>query len=790
MSEKEAPLEERLDDDFPQTGITVLDLLKAIFTPEDIIDRRERVELAEEDAEPEPIVARVIEEEPASETASVETDTSQAEASRTPTLSSEATAPLQVEAVAAEESTAGHRLALILGTTGTLVIGYVAQRSLSIGRQDTLGVILYALAAFLWLGMLFYEFGPPGDRWAWLPQPKRPTLPVPGDVDRRSLMQRLLEIEPPRLYLAAGGLSLSALTYVATANNHFTLIGVVAWLSSIAIWIIVLSEQPIPPELNFLGKARTWLRRPSLMRMEPFAVAALLVLGLAAFYRFFQLDAVPPEMTSDHVEKLLDAYRVQNGQYLVFFPNNGGREAFQMYFVALMADLLGTGMSFTSLKLASALEGLALIPVMILLGKELIDRQTGLMAGLLVAFSWWHVSLSRMGLRIALTPLIMSLALITLLRGLRSGERKHFIATGIWLGVGVYSYQAMRIAPLVVVMGVALAMFTPDADRRWRQRLLGNLIIAGVVAFVIFVPMGRFWADSPETLWGRVINRTTSSEVAIAGSPFAIFISNLGNALLMFNWKGDVAWISAIPTAPLLDIVSGSLFILGLLAWAVRLAVRRDPVEGIVPLAIVILILPSALAIAFPIENPSATRASGVIPLVYLLAAWPLALIRERWTVVMGKSGRRLALATILALSFIAALFNYDAYFYRYRDSYTRSALNPSEVGTAVAGFSESIGSLDNAYLQGYPFWHDYRAIGIEAGEIGWDNAIFDADHLRSLLTEDPHFTDGSAKLFVVHPDDEEGRAVLEDAYPEGQFILKQSAVPNRDFYIFVVPVR
>ena len=46
----------------------------------------------------------------------------------------------------------------------------------------------------------------------------------------------------------------------------------------------------------------------------------------------------------------------------------------------------------------------------------------------------------------------------TLLRGLRSGERKYFIATGLWLGVGVYSYQAMRVAPLIVVAGVALAM--------------------------------------------------------------------------------------------------------------------------------------------------------------------------------------------------------------------------------------------------------------------------------------------------------------------------------------------
>jgi hypothetical protein len=40
----------------------------------------------------------------------------------------------------------------------------------------------------------------------------------------------------------------------------------------------------------------------------------------------------------------------------------------------------------------------------------------------------------------------------------------------------------------------------------------------------------------------------------------------------------------------------------------------------------------------------------------------------------------------------------------------------------------------------------------------------------------------------VVHPDDEEGRAVLEDAYPGGQLILKQSATPERDYYLFMAP--
>jgi len=765
-----------------ETGISLSDLLRAIFTPDDIVERRA--------APPPPQPIRDLQAEVEEAVAAQDDVSPEPEAPPEEAHADSPAAPDVPPIAAALGEPPVFRPGLAAGTLGALFLGYLAQRSLTVGQHDAQGVLLYALAAVLWLGMLVFQYGLPDDRWAWLPKrdvsPPSPDDPSTGEP---SLLQRLLALEPRRLYLFAAGLALSALTYLTTANNRFTFVGLLVWLGSIGVWIAALSAESSPVPIP--NRVRAWLRRPRLrLRLESFTFLVLLVVLVAAFYRFFQLDAVPPEMTSDHVEKLLDAYDVQRGRYSVFFPRNGGREAIQMYLVALAANLFGTGISFTSLKLVSALEGLALIPVVIALGKELMDRETGLLAALLLALSWWHVALSRMGLRIVLTPLVASFVLIYLLRGLRSNERRHFIAVGLWLGVGVYSYQAMRMMPLVVVAGAALALFTPGKDWAWRRRLLGHLAVAGLLALVIAVPMGRFWADSPDILWNRVVNRTTSSEVPIAGSPTLVFLQNLRDALLMFNWRGDAAWISAVPGEPLLGVVSGFLFILGLLAWGVRLAIRRDPVEGLVPVAIFIMLLPSALAIAFPIENPSATRGSGVIPFVYLLAAWPLRLIQQRLSALTGRPGRRLALVSIVVLSLIAALFNYQTFFHRYRDSYSRSGLNPSEVGEAVAGFADSIGSLDNAYLQGYPFWHDYRAIGIEAGDITWDNAILDAQHLVTLLAEDPQLTDGQAKLFVVHPDDEEARTILEEAYPEGQFVLKESAVPERDFYIFVVPAQ
>jgi hypothetical protein len=142
---------------------------------------------------------------------------------------------------------------------------------------------------------------------------------------------------------------------------------------------------------------------------------------------------------------------------------------------------------------------------------------------------------------------------------------------------------------------------------RLRRQAL-NLLCAGLIALAIFVPMLRVWHDYPYDMWQRVINRTTEHEREYQASPASVLAANMGRALLMFNVRGDRSWFTAVPHAPLLDEITGALFMLGVAAWLARLAVRRDPVDTFVILAGLIMLLPSALALAFPKENPHAAR--------------------------------------------------------------------------------------------------------------------------------------------------------------------------------------
>ena len=67
---------------------------------------------------------------------------------------------------------------------------------------------------------------------------------------------------------------------------------------------------------------------------------------------------------------------------------------------------------------------------------------------------------------------------------------------------------------------------------------------------------------------------------------------------------------------------------------------------------------------------------------------------------------------------------------------------------TAVRAFTEAMGSPDNVWLVGYPYWADSRLVGINSGFPARDYGIF-PDGLPQTL----NYT--GAKLFLIYPTDD-----------------------------------
>ena len=120
-------------------------------------------------------------------------------------------------------------------------------------------------------------------------------------------------------------------------------------------------------------------------RLSWTALAVIVLIVIGAGFRFWRLDELPPEMTSDHVEKLLDVHDVVVGKRPIFFERNTGREPWQFYWTWMFIRLFHLETKYLALKLGTAAVGLLMLPGVYLLGRDLFGRWVGLWATLFAA---------------------------------------------------------------------------------------------------------------------------------------------------------------------------------------------------------------------------------------------------------------------------------------------------------------------------------------------------------------------------------------------------------------------
>ncbi len=716
-----------------------------------------------------------------------------------------------------EEVGQRQREALLLGLRLTaFIVAWIGNASLTSvarsGRFETVqsGLVYLGLALLLWIGVEVFDAVTGG-------KPKSPSYP--SDTATADDTPDTF-LHPVRFALAAvGTVALGATVLIhLSVTNQFTAVSFFTWMVSIVAFSGALaSQQTLFQPYSFQ------LRIPPFWRSRTFyALLAIVLVG--TYFRLAYLDRTPPQMTSDHVEKLLDAQRVLDGNTQVFFPNNGGREPFQMYAMALLSQVPGLGMNFFTLKLLSALEGIITLPFLWWMGRAVIGEEyprfgnaVGLALAALVAVSGWHLALSRLALRIVLTPLIASLVLIYLGRGMRYNRRDDWLKAGLALGAGLYMYQAVRMLPVVIIVGLVIAVIMRARSAGMFTRYAVNFASLVFISSVVFTPMLVFALQAPELFWrrtaGRLFGDSTIQETLDDGSIVSrdpsiaeqleafqanlpVLTDNIKNVVLMFNWKGDVAWINNAPNYPQMDDVVGALFVLGLVSWGGRMFRRRDPVDWLVPIMLFIMLMPSALAIAFPVENPSATRTSGALPVAYLIAVYPVALMIRSIMRLSDRRGLTVALSALLLGVFCLGSYlqNADMYFNRYHSSYLLSSLPYEQAGDDITAFNTATNTTGNTFMIAYRHWWDHRALGIAANMIDYPNGITALEEVPqfmydSFLAQSEYSYEPEEDILFFHSvEDTETLQQLREWFPQGESEFVEIESQRRSYAMYRVP--
>ena len=352
-------------------------------------------------------------------------------------------------------------------------------------------------------------------------------------------------------------------------------------------------------------------------------VLALMVACLlaAAALRLPALEQVPPGLHYDEAANgVLAADIALRGERPLFIASYTGKEALFFYGAALLMRLLGD--SVFALRLAAAFFGLLTVAATYWLGRELLaDRRVAVVAAALVAASFWHLLLSRVGFRAISQPLLQALAVAALFRGLHLNRPRWLAAGGLFLGLTAYTYLAARIFPLALVLALLpLLVWSEKPAARLRQ-----LALFVGVAFLVVAPLLFYFYNHPDAFWVRI--RQVAPDAVEAGL-FRDYLRSLG----MFFLVGDPYWRFNIPGRPLFNGWWGGLLVVG---WGVSLWRWRrwwyDWQKAAVLLLLLvpfIMILPSALAVGEIV--PSNLRAVGLIPFIFYLPALGLVTLVEQ----------------------------------------------------------------------------------------------------------------------------------------------------------------
>lgn len=496
-------------------------------------------------------------------------------------------------------------------------------------------------------------------------------------------------------------------------------------------------------------------------RLEIIALVAIIV--VAAFFRVYQLDRVPPGLTHDEAANGHDAAWVLRGVRPLYFATNYGHEPLYCYLVAGVSALSGGNVNEITLRLTAMLCGLGVILGVYLLARRMFGIPVALATAAGLAISFWPLFTSRQGLRPVTLPLLLAPAIYCLWRGTEPASGK---TTWRWLAVGgglagasFYTYIASRAMPLFFLL---FASYLVIFHRDWLSGRWPALVLFFVLMIAVAAPLFIYLHAHPgvET---RIGNLDDPLQELVRGNPRPL-LANALSALGVFSFRGDSQWRYNLPGRPIFDPLTALFFYGGL---ALALWRWRDPRHALLLGWFAIGIVPSLITGA----EHSSLRSAAAQPVVYLLAGLGVVEL-GKW---LWQRGWRWATALGLAL-----LLVWNGWLTA-RDYFFVWASEPDVREVYHANLREIARYLDAQPIGGtvvisteYPtFWHDpyifETVLRRQDLEVRW------CDGRGGLLFP----TDDGEVRYVFSASADLDTALGEDLWPAATLIAEQALRPD-----------
>jgi len=351
-----------------------------------------------------------------------------------------------------------------------------------------------------------------------------------------------------------------------------------------------------------------------------------LIVAFGFFLRFYNIENVPPGVYPDEAANGMDALNSLNsGHFQWFYPDNQGREGLFMNLIALCFNFFGA--SITTLRLPSIIFSTLSILGIYLLGKEMFSRRIGLISSFLMAFSFWSINFGRISFRANMLPVILAFSFYFLFRGLKTKNNWNYVWSGLIFGLGMHSYIAWRISPLILILAIIPFALSREKFFRNHWKKISIFIFCSII---VATPMFWTFYSHPEYFESRTEAVSIFSPAINKGDPSLAFLQSFSLSLIKFNFVGDMNWRHNFPPYPVLDIITGIGFLFGIifsfvktieyLKERIKNKIRHGDLEKYSFLIIWFFVM---LAPEFMTGEglPHALRSIGTLPVVMIFSA-------------------------------------------------------------------------------------------------------------------------------------------------------------------------
>lgn len=394
----------------------------------------------------------------------------------------------------------------------------------------------------------------------------------------------------------------------------------------------------------------------------------LAILTIGFLLRVLWLDQFPIGFTGDETQQTYSAYSILKtgsdewGDFLPIFPRGFGDYKAPLYTYLTIPSVALFGLNEFAGRLPAVLVGVITILAAFFLGRKLFNESVGLWAAFLIAFSPWHIQLSRTAFEAGIGVLLFSLGLYFFLKS--EGGYKNMLFSVLCFGFNLYTYHSWRV--FTILYGLFILILLIRSRKIAIKKILVSLCIFSLFLLPIIFNLkasmqraGDVTIFAKKNIEGYFASKSTSDlPVGIAkvfdnkfffvgDKFFTNYLSYFSPTFYFTGSRPDNSYLN-FPLIPLLYPIELIFVSLGIF----MLITKKEKNKKIIFAWILLAPIPAAMT-----DSLSAHRAVTLLPISAIISAYGLNSI----LINSGKFRKKMAvtLLVLILISFVYFLYNY-----------------------------------------------------------------------------------------------------------------------------------